>query len=165
MAEVLEVATSSNEIPPEVLPAYEKLTTKQKAFIDCYIVDRNGTKSAISAGYSVKSAYIEANRMLKRPHVKKVIDELLYAKAKQHRISLLSKDDFVSRALNDYEKLDIEAANRPRFLELAGRGAGILGSEKQNSGNVTNNTLIINADISQNSSPELWEQTRKLLGA
>lgn len=156
---------ATEEIPPEILDAYNKLTKKQKLFIDCYIVDRNGVKAAISAGYSVKSAYIEANRMLKRPHVKSVIDDILHVKAKNHRISLLSKEDFVTHALHDYELLDVEAANKPRFLELAGRGAGLLGPEKAGNSNITNNTLVLNANIATSSPNELWELTRRLLGA
>ena len=49
------------------------LTPKQAAFIEAYLVDPNGTKAAIAAGYAPRSAAVTASRLLT---VAKVVDEL-----------------------------------------------------------------------------------------
>lgn len=40
------------------------LTPKQRRFVEAYLIDPNGKKAAIAAGYSEKSAAVEANRLL-----------------------------------------------------------------------------------------------------
>lgn len=45
------------------------LTEKQRRFVDAYLLDPNGTQAAIAAGYSPKSAAVEANRLLSNAKV------------------------------------------------------------------------------------------------
>lgn len=53
----------------------KKLTRKQQAFVDNYIVHRfNATKAAIAAGYSEKTAYSIGSENLKKPEIKQAID-------------------------------------------------------------------------------------------
>lgn len=52
-----------------------KLTLKQKAFADYYIATGNATESAISAGYSPKTAAVIAAENLTKPNIKAYIDE------------------------------------------------------------------------------------------
>lgn len=52
----------------------EDLTLKQKRFIDEYLIDFNGTRSAIAAGYSEKTAHAIANELLKQPKIKAAIE-------------------------------------------------------------------------------------------
>jgi phage terminase small subunit len=40
------------------------ITPKQQAFVDEYIIDLNGTQAAIRAGYSPKTAAMQASRLL-----------------------------------------------------------------------------------------------------
>ena len=47
----------------------KKLTEKQKAFCDEYLIDLNATQAAIRAGYSAKSARQAAWNLLDRPEV------------------------------------------------------------------------------------------------
>lgn len=51
------------------------LTEKQKRFADEYIQSGNATQSAIKAGYSKKTAYSVGSENLKKPEVKKYINE------------------------------------------------------------------------------------------
>lgn len=53
------------------------LTPKQKAFADYYIQTGNATESAIKAGYSKKTAGVIGDENLKKPYIKKYIDERL----------------------------------------------------------------------------------------
>jgi len=52
-------------------------TRQQKLFIDEYLRLRkkNATKAAISAGYSKKSAHVQASQLLKNPIVLRYLDE------------------------------------------------------------------------------------------
>ena len=54
-----------------------KLTLKQKAFADYYIQTGNATESAIKAGYSKKTAGVIGDENLKKPYIKKYIEERL----------------------------------------------------------------------------------------
>lgn len=61
----------------------DKLTPKQERFVNEYIRTLNVTQSAITAGYSPKTAHVSGYRLLKKKHIsdyiqeqkKKVIDE------------------------------------------------------------------------------------------
>ncbi len=45
------------------------LTAKQLRFVEAYLIDPNGTKAAIAAGYSPNSAAVEASRLLNNAKV------------------------------------------------------------------------------------------------
>lgn len=45
------------------------LTRKQLRFVEAYLLDPNGTQAAIAAGYSPKSASVEASRLLSNAKV------------------------------------------------------------------------------------------------
>lgn len=136
------------------------LTAKQQRFLTAYIQLGRGPEAAISAGYSARYAAIEACRTLKKPEIIQALDLWRRSKPKQ-----FTREDFVDKALNDYEKVDVEAPNRPRFLELAGKGAGILGNSENSSNNITNNTQINIklSDINSMSQLDKWANIRKLL--
>lgn len=57
--------------------ANEKLTEKQKKFCEEYIIDFNGTQSAIRAGYSVKTANVTSSENLAKPYIQDYIKELI----------------------------------------------------------------------------------------
>lgn len=65
------------------------LTTKQRAFIDEYLIDYNATQAAIRAGYSEKTAYSAGSRMLKKDVIKSRIDERFSEKQKDHDLTPL----------------------------------------------------------------------------
>lgn len=57
-----------------------KLTEKQKLFIDEYLIDLNATQAAIRAGYSKKTAFTIGAENLKKPLIKQIIDERMAEK-------------------------------------------------------------------------------------
>ena len=73
----------------------------------------------------------------------------------------IKKDDFIDLALNDYRELAIDEPNKPRFLDIAGKALGYVGSNSEVS-QITNN-IQVNITGSESQS-ELWEMTRKILG-
>lgn len=50
-----------------------KLTPKQERFAAEYVIDLNGTQAAIRAGYSAKTAAIQAHHLLRHPLVSELI--------------------------------------------------------------------------------------------
>jgi uncharacterized small protein (DUF1192 family) len=53
-----------------------KLTAKQKRFIEEYLIDLNATQAAIRAGYSKKTAYSIGEENLRKPVIKAEIERL-----------------------------------------------------------------------------------------
>jgi len=45
------------------------LSDQQRRFVEAYLVDPNGAKAAIAAGYSAKTAAVQASRLLRSPAV------------------------------------------------------------------------------------------------
>ena len=55
----------------------ERLTKKQRRFADEYLIDCNGTKAAIRAGYSPKTANEQAAKLMANKKIKGYISEKL----------------------------------------------------------------------------------------
>lgn len=51
------------------------LNERQMRFVDEYMIDLNATQAAIRAGYSVKTAYSQGQRLLKNVGIKTELDE------------------------------------------------------------------------------------------
>lgn len=64
-----------------------KLTRKQKAFVQEYLVDLNGTQAAIRAGYSPRTAQVQASKMLALPHVQEAVQAAIKAREKRTEIT------------------------------------------------------------------------------
>ena len=62
-----------------------KLTQKQKRFVDEYLVSGNATQSALSAGYSERTAARTGSENLQKPLIKKAIAEKM-AEIETHKI-------------------------------------------------------------------------------
>lgn len=58
----------------------KQLSEKQRRFVREWLVDMNGTRAAVRAGYSEKSAANTASRLMKDPAVQAYRNELLKAK-------------------------------------------------------------------------------------
>jgi phage terminase small subunit len=111
------------------------LTAQQSVFVSEYLVDRNGKQAAIRAGYSAKTAEVQASRLLSNAKVQEAIDEQL--KLREQR-TLVTADYIINslktvaercmqiEAIVDREgqptgefKFDSSGANRS--LELLGK--------------------------------------------
>lgn len=54
-----------------------ELTPKQLLFCKEYLIDLNGTQAAIRAGYSKKTAEVQASTLLRNPKVKNYVQKLM----------------------------------------------------------------------------------------
>ena len=71
-----------------------KMTAKQKRFCDEYLIDCNAPQAAIRAGYSPKTAQAIGSENLKKPVVKKYIDEHLEI---SHNDAVMSAEEVLMR--------------------------------------------------------------------
>ena len=75
----------------------KKLTNKETAFCNEYIVDLNGTQAATRAGYSKKTACAIASENLRKPHIQEYIVELQRERTERLHIS---QDNIVKNLLH-----------------------------------------------------------------
>lgn len=78
-----------------------KLKPKRDKFTDEYLLDFDGTKAAIRAGYSEHSAYEMGNRLLRNPDVKAVLEKKLAAYKKKYEIRREKILDKVNKLVDD----------------------------------------------------------------
>lgn len=72
-----------------------KLTAKQQRFCDEYLIDLDGTKAAIRAGYSEKTAAVIASENLRKPN----ICEYIHQRMAEKEDALIAKQDEVMKYL------------------------------------------------------------------
>lgn len=63
------------------------LTPKKAMFLAEYLVDGNGTRAAIAAGFSAKTATVKASRLIREPEIAAAIDEQRARRAKRLEVS------------------------------------------------------------------------------
>lgn len=73
--------TQAQETPPR------KLTAKQQAFVNEYIVDLNATQAAIRAGYSEETAYSIGSENLSKPEIADAIQAAMDQRAQRTKIT------------------------------------------------------------------------------
>lgn len=113
-----------------------ELSPKRRRFADEYLIDCNGSKAAVRAGYSEKSSKSTASRLLDDPAVRKYIDKQLAALHEkniadaQEVLSFLTqvmrgetKEQVVMRAGGEQylEMAEVSARERLKAAELIGK--------------------------------------------
>lgn len=111
----------------------DNLTTRQRRFVEEYLVDFNGSAAAVRAGYSAKRPECIAYEMLQHPGIRAAIDQLTTNNA----VESLTKPDYVMRKL----RKTIEAAESDgnhnavlRGCEIMARALGMFVERKEISG-------------------------------
>lgn len=92
MPDVKEKSTSKGVV---------KLTDKQKRFIEEYLIDLNATQAAIRAGYSERTAYSIGEENLKKPEIKRAIEEAQLNRSSRVQIT---QDDVIRMLIENIEK-------------------------------------------------------------
>ena len=100
-----------------------KLTAKQQAFCEEYIVDLNATQAAVRAGYTEKSARITASKMLSNANIATYVSELKKARSKKTEIDaawVLAKSVILhNRCMVDGD--DFSPSGAGKALDLIGK--------------------------------------------
>ena len=85
----MDISPAENRMYPDLSlgrdlqTVYDKLTDKQRNFVHEYLVDLNGTQSAIRAGYPKKSAHITASNLLRHAKVWAILEYALDLRAER----------------------------------------------------------------------------------
>ena len=127
---------------------YEKLTEKQKRFIDYYIETANATESAKRAGYSEKTADRIGHENLKK------LEYFIQEKMQQKDNSRIASQDevleYLTKVMRGQEKdafgLDASLQDRTKCAELLGKRYG---SFKENVNLAGNIPVVIQDDITE----------------
>lgn len=113
------------------------LTPKQAAFVAAYLVDSNGKKAAIKAGYSKAGAEVAASRLLRHPKVAEALSAAKNPAAEVQKegptfdlaAALQHQDpkNFLLAAMNDIEldpkqRIDAAKALMPFIHQRLGEG-------------------------------------------
>lgn len=102
----------------------KKFAQRYERFCQEYVIDLNGSRSAIAAGYSENGSAVTATRLLSRANIRRRIDELMSKRASKvgvsaektleelQRLAYSNMYDFVRRTENGL--LDIDFTNVTR---------------------------------------------------
>lgn len=103
----------------------QKLTKKERIFADEYVKTNNGTQSAITAGYSEKTASVTASKMLRKPKVRQYIDAIMDERSKDTIATADEVLEYLTRVVRGEEKdafgLDVSVADKTKAAELLGK--------------------------------------------
>ncbi len=81
-----------------------KLTIKQKAFCDYYLISLNATEAAIKAGYSKKTAAVTGFENLRKPNIKGYLEQRLEKADKERIASADEVLEYLTRVIRGEEK-------------------------------------------------------------
>ncbi len=91
------------------------LTVKQKRFCDEYMVDFNASQAALRAGYSKETYYAIGWENLKKPEIRKYVDEKLAELSLGPKEATKLISDIAKGSLNDYFKIK-QVEHTPRVV-------------------------------------------------
>lgn len=101
----------------------DKLTPRQRTFVNEYIIDLNATQAVLRAGYNMKpaAARTQGARLLANVNVQKAIQEARQAREKASRITSAWILEQVAKIAEDAET---QARDKLKALELLGKYCG-----------------------------------------
>jgi len=119
-----------------------KYTKKQIDFIEHYLSNGyNGTKAALSAGYSEKTAYSIANELLKKPEIQALIKEKQNEIAKRNNIT---KDGLIRILINIANDEQAKNSDKIKSIEVMLKALGFNEPDKiEHSGGIENKIIKI----------------------
>lgn len=101
------------------MPKLESLSEKQRVFCREYIYDFNGTRAAIKAGYSEKTAYSIASENLTKPEIQAEIKRLQGSTAELAGVSrLMLAEELKKMAFSSIAHLHLTWITRKEFDTL-----------------------------------------------
>jgi len=109
---------------------HDELNDKQMLFVDSYVADFHTTNAAIAAGYSKASAHNSGSQLLKRPEVRKEIQNRIAHIVTPNSV-LVDLKDIIARCLQKVPEVgsdgviigeyNFDAKGANKALELLGK--------------------------------------------
>lgn len=119
-----------------------KLNKKQKRFCEEYIVDLNGTRAYIRAGYSKNGAEVSASQLLTNPKVSEYIRELNEKVSNKTGVTV----EFVINGIKDIAINGESETNKLKAFNLLGKHVGAY--EKDNVLEVSGEGMVSKIEVS-----------------
>lgn len=85
----------------------QKLTKKERIFADEYVKTTNGTQSAITAGYSEKTARSKGSQLLTKVNVRQYIDAVMNERSKNTIATADEVLEYLTKVMNGEEKMHL----------------------------------------------------------
>lgn len=105
-----------------------KLTPKQKAFVDEYLIDLNATQACIRAGYSKKTADRIGPELLGNPCVSAAIQKAMQERQRRTEVTqdyvIAKLKEIADKDASDYTESDLKYSSKLKALELLGKHTG-----------------------------------------
>lgn len=105
------------DVDQEPQPRVEKLTRRQQAFVEQYVIDLNATQAAIRAGYASNSAGPQAYDLLQLPHIKNAVDRALSQRSS--RVNMQADQVLHEMSLLSHARIDHYVVSDEGQVELA----------------------------------------------
>ena len=99
----------------------DKLTPKQRTFVNEYLVDLNATQAAIRAGYAEKTATQNASRLLGNVNIQEAIQEARECREKARRIT---SEWIIAQVARIAEDPETQRRDQLKALEMLGKYCG-----------------------------------------
>lgn len=109
------------------------MTHRQELFIQEYIKTGNATHSAITAGYSKKTAYSIGQRLLKNVDIKEAIDRLSKNIAINNIMTAKERQEFLTRLILNN---DVKISDKLKAVDLLNKMTGEYIQKVEVNGNV-----------------------------
>lgn len=115
----------------------ERLTDKQRRFVDEYLIDLNATQAAIRAGYSQKNADKIGPELLGKTRVSEAIREAQDLRQKRTHVTqdyVIGKlKEIADKEASDATESELKYSNKLRALELLGKHIGAFDKQSKES--------------------------------
>lgn len=113
----------------------DKMTPKQQAFVNEYLIDLNATQAAIRAGYSVKTAEVIANQLIKKTLVRAAINKAQCQRADKAELNaewvLNRLQRIADVCMKEDERGRIDSAGAAKATELIGKHLAMFTEKKE----------------------------------
>ena len=110
----------------------KKLNPKQEAFCREYVIDSNGKQAAIRAGYSKKTAEVQASRMLSYVKVQEYIQSMRDKATSKTELTL----DYVLGLVIDFAENGEQEGNKVKATDMLMKHLGAYTEKIELSGQV-----------------------------
>ena len=100
------------------------MTTKQKKFVDEYLLTASATEAARRAGYSVHSARYQASKLLRNVEIRSAIEERREAMATEKILTAEQLQEFLSAVIRG------EVKDEQLMTRLIGKGCSVVENHK-----------------------------------
>lgn len=165
------MVTATADITQVSTPITQKrLKPRYEQFINEYLLTKNASLSAKNVGYTGKNLHVMGYKLLHKPEIKAVIDAH-YARENEKitdkieevaKAREISREKYTETAWKEFETLDKTEANAPRYMEIAGKALGYIGTSNDSR---PTQAIQINIDMRTMSDNDKLSALRSLLDA